>query len=252
MLKNFQTPTIFLGLFLRKFDVSDFKSFSETLPWRLPELDADAPQFANLPPNAPPDQPRVRFLSKDGRLQLEVAPAKIHFRMMPGEVTQNEQGQASLKALPVPEAFESFIPQAMRVHTTLTEHFGATSSRVGIITDMIAPVPSSANQRIQKYIMGGSNLLGERLADININVLSRVQLPNDGPNVNRRIMVRGIRSGGPQGPGGDLLLNVNVDVNTLAEEPYDITTAELEKFLRGVSKHMDTSVPLLNEPQIFE
>lgn len=247
MLQNFQTPSIFLGLFLRKMEVQDFQSFAESLPWRLPEFDADA-QMARLPPNAPPDAPRVRFASKDGRLTLEVAPAKIHFRMMPGEVNQTPQG-TNVQTMAVVPAYEKFIAQAMRVHTTLSEHFGATASRIGVVTDIIAPVTSSANQRMQKHLLSSKNMFGDRLQDLQIQALSRITV-GDGVNANRRVAVRPVRTGQEGNP--DLILNVNVDINTLAEEPYDISTADLESFLRNVASHIDTKVPLLNEPALFE
>lgn len=247
MLTNFQTPSILLGLFLRKFDVQDFQSFAETLPWRLPEFDAD-PQLNRLPENAPADQPRVRFVSKDQRYLLEAGPNKVHFRMMPGEIQQTERG-ANVQALPVAKAFENFIPQAMRVHTTLSEHFGATANRLGVVTDIIAPTPSSSNQRMQQSILGGKNLLGERLHDLQIQALAKTRLPGD-LGVNRRITVRSMRTGAQGNP--DLLMSIQVDINTLAEEPYDISTSDLEAFLKGVVSHMETEVPLLEEKAFFE
>ncbi len=247
MLQNFQTTSIFMGLFLRKLEVQDYKNFAESLPWRLPELDGD-PQFNPVPPEAPADVPRVRFASKDGRMMLEVAPAKIHFRMMPGEVKQTPQGH-NVQALPVDKAYENFTPQAMRIHTVLSEHFGATASRIGVVTDLIAPVPSSANQRIQKHVLGGKGLFGDRLQDIQIQALARVTLPG-GMGINRRIGLRSMRTGQEGNP--DLILNANIDMNTLAEEPYDISTSELESFLGGVSTHIQENIPLLAEKALFE
>lgn len=248
MLPNFQTPSIFLGLFLRKLEVQDFKNFAESLPWRLPEFDAE-PQMNRVPPDAPADVPRVRFASKDGRLRLDVAPAKIHFQMMPGDVTRNEKGQTNVQTLPVDKAYEKFVPQALRVHTTLSEHFGATAMRLGVVTDMIAPVQSSANQRMQNVILGGKNLFGDRVHDMQIQALAKVAI-DENINVNRRISVRALRTGQEGNP--DLILNVNVDVNTLAEEPYDMSLEDLEKFLNGVSSHIQNKVALLNEKALFE
>ncbi|MCB2154718.1 hypothetical protein KQI84_07500 [bacterium] len=247
MLKNFQTTSIFLGLFLRKLEVQDYRNFADTLPWRLPEFDNE-PQLAPVPPDAKPDMSRVRFMSKDTRLMMEVAPARIQFRMMPGEVTKTEQGM-NLKALPVAEAFDQFIPQAMRIHTTLSEHFGATALRVGVVTDIISPVPSSANQRMQQHILGNPNIFGERLSELQMSAASRTQLEG-GIGINRRLGIRSMRTNQPGNP--DLLLNINIDINTLAEESYDVSTTELEKFLRGALKHMDNNIPLMNERSLFE
>lgn len=247
MLENFQTTSIFMGLFLRKLEVNDFQKFAESLPWRLPEFDGEVqvnPQQTNLPPDAP----RVRFGSKDGRLLLEVAPAKIHFRMMPGEVTRNAQG-ANIQALPVGKAYANFIPQATRLYTTLQDHFGAMANRVGVITDLIAPTPSSANQRMQQVLMADSDLLGDRLQELTISALVRATL-KDGVNVNRRINLRPLRTGQEGNP--DLILNANIDINTVADEPYDLGTDELASFLSNTSEHIQNNIPFLNEGSLFQ
>ncbi|MGF1571600.1 MAG: hypothetical protein ACFCU1_00845 [Sumerlaeia bacterium] len=246
MLENFQTTSIFMGLFLRKLEVEDFQKFAESLPWRLPEFDGEVqvnPQQQNLPPDAP----RVRFTSKDGRLLLEVAPAKVHFRMMPGEVTKSEKG-TNVQALPVSKAYTNFTPQATRIYTTLQEHFGATANRVGVVTDLIAPTPSSANQRMQKVLLGDSDLLGDRLQELTISALVRTTL-SDGVSINRRVNIRPMRTGQEGNP--DLILNANIDINTVADEPYDLGTDELAIFLSNTSLHLQNDVPILNEASLF-
>jgi len=247
MLNNFQTPSILLGLFLRKLDVQDFAKFAETLPWRLPEFDAK-PVMAQLPPNAPPEAPRVRFGSGDGRLLLEVAPRKLHFRMMPGDITRTEQG-ANIQALPVGQAFEKFLAPALRVYSTLSEHFDAKANRLGVVVDVIAPVPSSANQRMQQNILKNRNYFGERLHELQVQALAKTHIANN-LSVNRRVLVRSMRSNQPGQP--DLILNVNIDMNTLPEEPYDVGAADLEAFLKGVATHIETEIPVLNEKSFFE
>lgn len=248
MLPQYQTTSIFLGLFLRKLEIQDYQNFADSLPWRLPELDAE-PQVNRVPANAPPDVPRVRFGSKDGRLFIEVFPSRIHFRMLPGEVTQAPQGGATIQALPSAQAFDVFRPAALRIHTALSEHYGATASRIGVVADYISQVPSSANQRIQKSILGGKNLFGDRLQEAQVVAATRIVL-GGGLNANRRIMVRSARTNQEGNP--DLILNVNVDINTLAEEPYDVSTSDLDTFLTSVSDHLETSVPLMNEKALFE
>jgi hypothetical protein len=248
MLPNYQVTGILLGLFLRKFDVKDLQNFAQALPWRLTELDAE-PVFGQVPPNAPPDVPRVRFASRDQRLVLDVGPAKLEFRMMPGDIGQNEQGQPTMRTLGLVESFERFIPQAMRIHTTLSEHFGATASRVGVLTDFIAGTASSANQRMQRALLAPGNHFGERLLELQIQTHSRPAL-DDGLSVNRRIHIHPIRTQQQGSP--DLALGIKVDINTLAEEPYDLSTADLENFLNNVVKHLNEKVPLLHEKSLFE
>jgi len=247
MINNFQTTNLMLGLFLRKFEVEDFQEFAESLPWRLPEFDGPAetnPQTQNVRP----DTPRVRFSSKDQRLFLEVAPAKIHFRMMPGEIKKTEQG-ANIQALPIDKAFEALVPQAEKVYEALAEHYGAVANRVGIVTDMIAPTPSSSNQKLHKILLNGTDLLGERLQECNVAALTKTTL-EDGVNINRRITLRPMRSGAEGNP--DNILGVNIDINTVADEPYDIDAPGLSKFLANASEHLNKKVPLFHNEELFQ
>lgn len=246
MLPQFQTPSLVLGLFLRKLEVRDFRNFAESLPWRLPEFDAE-PAFARVPENAPPHMIRVRFTSRDTRQMLEIAPAKVHFRMMPGPVKQTERGP-NVQTLAVSKAYEEFIPQAMRIHTVLAEHFGATAFRMGIVTEIIAPVPGSVNQRMQKHLLGGQNLFGERLQELQIQASSRVQLKGN-IGVNRRITARPFRTNQPGNP--DVIFSVNVDLTSVAEEAYDISTVDMEHFLRGAVHHLEHEIPLLSFAPFF-
>ena len=167
--------------------------------------------------------------------------------MMPGEVTKTEQG-TNVQALPVDKAFENFAPQVSRLYTTIQEHYDAVASRVGVVADMIAPPPSSANQRLQKVLLNDTNLLGDRLNEVNLNALARTTL-DDGTNVNRRIALRSMRSGAEGNL--DNILNVNVDINTLADEQYDLDTDSLNSFMMNVSSHITDKIPFLQEESMF-
>src|SRR5690606_22982891 len=92
MISKFMVPQIFLGLFRRKLDVTDYKKLAEALPCRLPGLDGQGQVANEVPKNAPPDAARARFASADQRKVLEVAPAKLQFRMLPGELVPVEGG----------------------------------------------------------------------------------------------------------------------------------------------------------------
>ena len=118
-----------------------------------------------------------------------------------------------------------------------------------IVLLAIAGFASSANQRMQEHLLNGKNLFGDRIQELQISAASRTSI-NDGLNVNRRIAVRPIRTGQEGNP--DLAMGVSIDINTLAEEPYDLSTADLEKFLQGVSTHIQTRIPLLQEASLFE
>jgi hypothetical protein len=249
MISNYQVPQLFLGLFLRKFDMGDLRKMAESLPWRLPELDAQPRIAQNVPKNAPPDQPIAAFASGDGRMLLELAPAKIQFRMLPGEVVETGGPQKGLKPYGIEEAFEHFVPVAMKVHSVFSEHYGATANRIGLLTELFAHLGASANQRMQQVLLQPGHHFGERLQEFHMQALTKPTLYGD-RQVNRWVRVKPLRSNDERRL--DLALGVEVDINTLPDDTYDINAAEVEQVLGEVKKHLLTQVPLLQEEGFFQ
>ncbi len=248
MVSKFLVPQLFLGLFLRKLEVEDYKKLAESLPWRLPEFDGQ-PQIAqNVPKNAPPEAARARFGSADGRKVLEVGPAKVQLRMMPGELVPGQGNQKSLKPAGIADAFSEFQALAAKVHSVFSEHYGATANRMGVMTELFAHLGGSANQRMQSTFLTDSNHFGERLMELNIQALSRPTLGDR--TVNRWLRVKPLRSSDEK--KADLAMGVEVDINTLPEDSYDVTAEEIEKFIGEVQRHIEEKVPLLHENALFE
>jgi hypothetical protein len=232
-------------------DAQDFRKMAEVLPWRLAELDGQ-PRIANpaeVPKNAPKDQPQAIFSSADGRIVLEVAPLKLQFRMLPGEVVETGGPQKGLKPYGVSEAFAAFLPLATKVHNVFSEHFGATANRVGVFAEMFGALGGSANQRMQRGLLANNNHFGERLIELNIQALSKPALDN-GRVVNRWIRVKPLRSNDER--RADLAMGVEIDINTLLEDSYDMTGADVEQFIQAVQRHIETQIPLLQDASFFD
>lgn len=249
MISKFQAPQLFLGLFLRKMDVTDFRKLAESLPWRLPELDGQPRLAQEVPKNAPKDQPQAVFMSADGRKVLEVAPLKLQFRMLPGEIIETGGPQKGLKPFNIPEAFAEFLPMAMKVHSVFSEHYGATANRIGLLTELFAHLGASANQRMQSALLAQKGHFGDRLQELNIQALSKPTLYGDRV-VNRWVRVKPLRSNDER--RADLAMGVEVDINTLPEDSYDVSAADVEEFIKNVQKHIEESIPLFHDESFFE
>lgn len=248
MISKFQVPQLFLGLFLRKLDVQDYRKLADSLPWRLPEFDGQPRIAQNVPENANADQPRAAFQSQDGRKVLEIAPAKIQLRMMPGEVVDTGQQQKGLKPLGVSESYNEFIPLADKVYKVFNEHYGAVANRIGVMSEMFAHLGASANQRMQNTLLANKTIFGDRLTELNVQALSKPTL-NDRV-VNRWIRVRPLRSNDNR--QADLAMAVQVDINTPADDSYDLEVGDVEKFITAVKEHIETKVPVMHEEAFFD
>lgn len=251
MIPNYQVTSILVGLFLRKLEIQDPQKLVEALPWRLPEFDGQ-PRAQKLPPNAPADVARIAFTSQDTRKVLELAPAKLQFRMVPGELVKMEDNRMNLKTSGFAEAFEQFIPQVMRIHSVFADHYGLVANRVGVLTEMIAPLGNgvSSNQRMHEHFFGGKNLFGDRLHELHVHALSKTTIMEEGRGINRWIRVRTLRSG--DAGAKDVAIGVEVDVNTLPDDNYDLSGSDIEKFLTGVKDHLASEVPLFTDEALFK
>jgi hypothetical protein len=251
MLPQFQVPSQLVGFFLNKLEIADFKQFLEHLPWRLPELDGPPRVNQSLPKNAPPDITRAVLSSRDQRIVLEMAPAKLQLRVMPGEIIESEgdPNRKGLKTVGFAEACDKSFAQAMRIFNVFSEHYGLKCNRVGVMTEFIAPIGSSANQRLQRYFLGGKDFFGERLFETQINALAKMSLGTPDRQVNRWVRVRTLRSSDPN--PADMALGIEVDINTVPEDTYDINASDLEAFFGGVRTHIDTRIPFFNDEELF-
>ena len=249
MLSKYVVPQIFLGLFLRKLEVTDYKKLAESLPWRLPEFDGK-PQIAkDIPRDASAESPRARFTSADGRKILEVAPAKLQFRMLPGDIVDNKGQRKGLKPLGLAESFEAFQPLASKVHSVFSEHYGATATRIGLVTELFSQLGGSANQRMQQTLLASANHFGDRLQELQIQALARPTLYGDRV-VNRWVRVKPLRSNDERRT--DMAMGVEVDINTLPEDSYDLSANDIEEFIKHARAHIEEQVPILQEPAFFE
>lgn len=248
MISKYQVPQLFLGLFLRKFEMGDLRKMAEALPWRLPELDGQPRIAQNVPNNVPPDQPIAAFSSADGRKVLEIAPRKIQFRMLPGEIVETGGPNKGLKPLDVAGSFAEFLPLAMKIHSVFNEHYGATANRIGLLAELFAHLGASANQRMQRTLLT-PNYQTDRLQEIHIQTLAKPILYGDRV-VNRWVRVKPLRANDES--RADLAMGVEVDINTLPEDSYDLSAADVEEFIKQVQKHIETQIPLLHDQAFFE
>ncbi len=251
MLPQFQVPSQLVGFFLTKMEIADFKQFLEHLPWRLPELDGPPRVNQQIPPNAPKDMTRAVLSSRDQRIILEMAPAKLQLRVMPGDLIEAEgdPNRKGLKTVGFGEACEKTFAQAMRIFNVFSEHYSLKCNRVGVMTEFIAPIGSSANQRLQRYFLGGKDFFGERLHETAIHALAKMSLGTPDRQVNRWVRVRTVRSSDQE--ARDIAIGIEVDINTVPEDTYDMSASEMETFFNGVRSHVENRIPFFNDEDLF-
>jgi hypothetical protein len=232
MLERFGPLVLGAGLFCRQFDPGeDNLRFCLELKDKFPQFDRD-PFFQPLPQNARPDVPRIILQGEGGRLQLDLAPAKVALKK-----TESERRTFS-------KASDEFISLLLALEGHLAEHGGLRVVRMGYIALLFNYLKASANERIKKYFLQEQkDLFGTGVHEIQLNVLTKIALEGE-PQVNRWVKVRPKREANTN---MDFGLQVEVDINTVTDQVFDRGRAAVERFFRGAAKHIEDGIEFLGD-----
>jgi hypothetical protein len=230
MLEKFKALSIFTGIFVSPFPLDDPAAFAEQFRAHNSAFDGE-PIIRSLPPNSPPEMPRVICLSKAKTLIAEFAPAKINLRKIDTPV------QRSLG-----DVYADFKPLLERMHAYLTEYIAIKITRLGCVCQLFVHLTQSANQIIGGYFLKPG--LFDKAEEIHLSSLHKISLA---PNllVNRWVKVHPVRTLPPH--QRDTGLMVEVDINTRAEQTYTFTTHEFLSFFDRSIDHIERQIDFLND-----
>lgn len=102
---------------------------------------------------------------------------------------------------------------------------------------------------MQQTLLASANHFGDRLQELQIQALARPTLYGDRV-VNRWVRVKPLRSNDERRT--DMAMGVEVDINTLPEDSYDLSANDIEEFIKHARAHIEEQVPILQEPAFFE
>ena len=192
-------------------------------------------RVVRVPPGQalPPELPRLALVGADQRWIAEFAPVKLSLRL------HDPRGFATLGPM-----FEAFSAQCSRLHSALAESHNLRVYRVGLVTQFFCETRSSANEKIAHYFLQPRALQGAPASEIQLGIHSRLT-QRGGRMVNRWTRVTPLRS--IDASHVDFAAQIEVDINTMAEDTGVKTGRDIAEFLDQTRVHMEEDMPLLGD-----
>jgi len=196
---------------------SDIISASEKL------LEGD-PTILPIPPDAPPEIPRIITKSKDERYTCNVSLNRIDLFFKPKE--RNEQSLDIVSG--------EYLKLLLNLTSLLRENFKVTITRIGIVANLLLELSESSNTYVLRKYMKEKGLISET-HEAQIHALNRLTLPN---KIKVHRWLRIITSKSAQDSSNDRYLSVTIDINSVPEIPYDFDRELIQLTFNAAVGHM--------------
>jgi len=179
---------------------SDIISASEKI------LEGD-PTILPIPPDAPPEIPRIITKSKDERYTCNVSLNRIDLFFKPKG--RDEQSLDIVSG--------EYLKLLLNLTNLLKENFKIAIPRIGIVANLLLELSESSNTYVLRKYIKESSLISET-HEAQIHALNKITLPNK-IKANRWLKI--ITSRSAQDPSDDKYLSISIDINSVREVPYD-------------------------------
>jgi hypothetical protein len=184
----------------------------------------------------PPELPRLILLSEGRHWGLELAPARVNLRRL-------AEGVGALDAL-----LEELRAVLLPLHAWLAEQANLRVFRVGLVTDLFCNTRSSASEKIMHYFLQPRAVQGVTPNEVHLALHNRLVI-GGGLMVNRWLRLQPMRTRDSQRL--DFAAQVQVDLNTMAEDTQVKTGRDLAAFLEAARQHLEEGIPLLDDPDFL-
>lgn len=218
-LRSFQTA-FFVGVLNLENKLklaSDIISISENI------LEGD-PAILPIPPDAPPEIPRIITKSKDERYTCNVSLNRIDLFFKPKG--RDEQSLDIVSG--------EYLKLLLNLTSLLKENFKIAIPRIGIVANLLFELSESSNTYILRKYMKETGLISGT-HEAQIHALNKVTLPNK-IKVNRWLRIITSRSG--QDPSNDRYLSISIDINSVPGVPYDFDRELIQLTFNVAVDHM--------------
>jgi hypothetical protein len=182
-------------------------------------LDSD-PLMIPLPEDAPPELPRIRMSSKDGRYSLSIAGNRIDFIFQYREEDE--------RFFPIVGFYDKFLT----IFEYFSENIHTQFTRSAIVTQWVIELEktSAVDFLLDKYIESKTPIINPHALELHYLLKSNVAKFD----VNQWVRIKTSRD--INQPQSSNQIFVLVDINTLAEIAYEIDKDSLQKFLEEGSR----------------
>jgi len=174
------------------------------------------PTMLDLPPEAPPEIPRIQLKDSKPLYSLNFCPNRIDF-------FYNEPGKPEKKLSDLKDEYLNYF---FRIVALIKGGYYLVTPRIAIVIKALSEIETEANQFMQKRFLGNAPFFGATYA-LEIHSLEKKAMI--GFDINRWFRIKTARS-----PGGqDNILFVEIDINTQPENPRDYTEEDVRDLCLG-------------------
>jgi hypothetical protein len=209
-------------LFVGELRVSDSLGFASEFVRKTGNVFNFEPQVLSLPPQAPPELPRIILKNREQSYGVQFAQNRINFFYQ--DVHNQNKDLDTL--------FPTYRLHLGNVIEAVFELLPVHVPRLGCVVQLFRQMPESANRFFTQHFFREGTLSDP--FQMQLAFLHKIQLENI--SVNRWVKYRTLRN--QKEPFDDYAVAVDVDINTLEEEQHDFDAAEILSFFMLAKEHV--------------
>jgi len=171
------------------------------------------PTMLPLPPDAPPEIPRIQLKDSGPIYSLNFSPTRIDFFY--NEPGKPERNFDSLK--------DDYLKYFFNIVKLVKDEYRLSISRIAIVVKATSEIETGSNLLIHENFLGGKPFFRNTYA-LEIHALEKATM--NGYEINRWFRIKTARAK----TGEDNILFVEIDINTLQDKPRDFGLEEIKDF----------------------
>jgi hypothetical protein len=228
-IEQFTPMSIQSAVFVRRLDFSDPLSVAQGVRHAVGGVFNGQPGVFPVPPNAPPNVPRIVLADRANRYQCKLSAERVDLSFNGGKG----------KPEPMGVLWDTYCGILRQLAEYFKKKKPTTVWRLGLVMHLFRVLPGSAGKHIQETYLKGDRFLDAY--EVQLNVLNREQM--EAFNINRWLRLRPMRK--KDDPKDDRGLVVEIDINTPAEESNDFSEEEITGFFEEAYRHIAVKDMLL-------
>ena len=170
------------------------------------------PVMLDLPPEAPPEIPRIQLKGSNAVHSLSFSPARIDF-------FYNERGKPEKTLHPLADNYLKYL---FSIAGLIKAAYNLGVPRIGLVLKVLGEMESGSNLSLYKKFLGENHFFKDASA-LEIHALEKTTIKDYHVNRWFRMRTTGL-------PGN--ILSVEIDINTMPEKHVDFGLEEIKDFYK--------------------
>jgi hypothetical protein len=206
-------------LFIQNFAFRNKLLIASKINEALNNLFDGDPTMLDLPPEAPPEIPRIQLKDHNAIYSLNFSPIRIDF-------LYSEPGKPEKTLDSLSHAYLNYL---FRIAELIKAEYHLPTPRMALVLKTLSEMETESGLFIHNKFLGGNPFFKDA-SKLEIHALEKTTMKDY--NVNRWFRIRtGVRAGGL--PVNEKALSVEVDINTVAETGLDFDTEKIKDFYKN-------------------